>query len=72
MREHATRFATIPCLIALDVTGCGRRMILDVRIELDCDLDLDNELSTLLIELKKNRKLREIYFGKNFTNIKTK
>ena len=27
IREHATRFATIPCLIALDVTGCGRRMI---------------------------------------------
>jgi hypothetical protein len=28
IREHAPRFANIPCLTALDITGCGRRTIL--------------------------------------------
>ncbi|CAF1550414.1 unnamed protein product, partial [Adineta steineri] len=33
---------------------------------------LDNEMSTLLIELKKNRKLKSLHLGKNFNNIKAK
>jgi hypothetical protein len=24
IREHATRFASIPCLTSLDLTGCGK------------------------------------------------
>ncbi len=35
-------------------------------------LDLDNEIPTLLTELKKNRKLKSLYLGKNFNNIKAK
>ncbi|CAF1023065.1 unnamed protein product, partial [Adineta steineri] len=56
IREYAHHFATIPSLTALDITGC----------------DLDNEMSTLLIELKKNRKLKSLHLGKNFNNIKAK
>jgi len=24
IRDHSSRFATIPCLTALDITGCGK------------------------------------------------
>ncbi|CAF0976859.1 unnamed protein product [Rotaria sordida] len=56
IHEYATRLATIPSLIALDLTGC----------------DLDNEIPTLLGELKKNRKLKSLHLGKNFNNTKQK
>ena len=36
------------------------------------DLDVDNEISTLLNELKKNRKLKSLHLGRNFTNVKAK
>jgi len=35
-------------------------------------LDLDNEIPTLLTELKKNRNLKSLHLGKNFNNIKAK
>ncbi|CAF2605251.1 unnamed protein product [Rotaria sp. Silwood2] len=56
VHEYAARLATIPSLTALDLTGC----------------DLDNEIPTLLGELKKNRKLKSLHLGKNFNNIKQK
>ncbi|CAF0852401.1 unnamed protein product [Adineta ricciae] len=56
VREYAHRFATIPSLIALDLSAC----------------DLDNEIATLLTELKKNRKLKSLHLGRNFTNTKAK
>jgi len=56
VHEHAARLATIPCLTSLDLTGC----------------DLDNEIPNLLAELKKNRKLKSLHFGRNFNNIKNK
>ncbi|CAF3341597.1 unnamed protein product [Rotaria sp. Silwood1] len=56
IHEYAARLATIPSLTALDVSGC----------------DLDNEIPTLLSELKKNRKLKSLHLGKNFNNIKQK
>ncbi|UJR27563.1 hypothetical protein I4U23_008845 [Adineta vaga] len=56
IHEYAARFATIPSLITLDISGC----------------DIDNEIPTLLGELKKNRKLKSLYLGRNFNNIKQK
>ncbi|CAF2649231.1 unnamed protein product [Rotaria sp. Silwood2] len=56
IRDYAPRFAAIPCLNALDISGC----------------DLDNEAVTLLIELKKNQKLKSLHIGKNFNNTKAK
>ena len=35
-------------------------------------LDLDNEIPTLLGELKKNRQLKSLHLGRNFNNIKQK
>ncbi|CAF0821938.1 unnamed protein product [Adineta ricciae] len=54
IHDYAVRFATIPSLTTLDISGC----------------DIDNEIPTLLSELKKNRKLKSLYMGKNFNNIK--
>ncbi|CAF0872120.1 unnamed protein product [Adineta steineri] len=56
IHEYAPRFATIPSLTSLDISGC----------------DVDNEISFLLGELKKNRKLKSLYLGRNFNNIKHK
>ncbi len=35
-------------------------------------LDIDNEISNFLGELKKNRRLKTLHIGKNFNNIKQK
>lgn len=76
IHEHASDFASIPYLTALDITACGMSrkqkdfffcIIFAFRY-----LDLDNEIPTLLTELKKNRKLKTLYLGKNFNNIKAK
>ncbi|CAF3056472.1 unnamed protein product [Rotaria socialis] len=56
IHENAAKLATIPSLTALDLTAC----------------DLDNEIPTLLGELKKNRKIKSLHIGKNFNNIKQK
>ncbi|CAF4915409.1 unnamed protein product, partial [Rotaria sp. Silwood1] len=56
IRDYAPRFAAIPCLNVLDVSGC----------------DLDSEVVTLLIELKKNQKLNSLHIGRNLNNIKAK
>ncbi|CAF3836161.1 unnamed protein product [Rotaria sordida] len=56
IHECASRFATIPCLNTLDISGC----------------DLDTEVVTLLIELKKNQKLKSLHIGRNFNNTKPK
>ncbi|CAF1992841.1 unnamed protein product [Rotaria magnacalcarata] len=56
LRECGPHFATIPCLTYLDISGC----------------DLDNEAVPLLVELKRNQKLKSLHIGKNFTNIKPK
>jgi hypothetical protein len=72
IHEHATRFASIPSLIALDLTGCGKRKDIDLFFAIRFYLDLDNEIPSLLGELKKNRKLKSLHLGKNFNNIKHK
>lgn len=56
LRDNSSRLASIPSLIALDITAC----------------DADNELATLLNELKKNSKLKTLYLPKNLNNIKSK
>ena len=73
IHEYAPRFASIPSLAALDITGCGKWS--EMRFTgcfIHVCLDIDNEIPNFLSELKKNRQLISLHIGKNFNNIKPK